>query len=95
MRLISHNKLVDINYDSVMIELEISQCGTGGQIIIRYPEFKVLGSYTKERALAVMEEIRKSYIGESQKVIVSELDDITQFPVQYFPVNHYFLMPKE
>jgi hypothetical protein len=76
MRIISHNKLVDINYDNVMIELEISQCGTGGQISIRYPEFKVLGSYTKERALEVMDEINATNTSlEIWKIRSSNMSD--------------------
>ena len=94
MRIVSKNKCIDVNYDKITVMLDPSAK------TIFYDDKGLgtvqLGVYeTEERALQVMEEIRKSYIGDSQKVIVSELDDITQFPVQYFPVNHYYYMPKE
>ena len=111
MRIISQDKCIDVSYDKhLIIHLEYGtmlHLPSPSEEVIkddeRYHiitklgnEVLSLGKYdTKDRALEVMEEIRKSYIGDSQRIIVPHLDDIAPMPIQYIPVNHYFYMPKE
>ena len=90
MRIISQNMSVDVNYDNndlqvVNKEIFINRNSHNSKITW-------LGGYeTNKRALEVMKEIRESYIGDSQKVLINE----DTFDVKVFPKIHYFYMPKE
>jgi hypothetical protein len=100
MRIVSQNKRVDINYRERGIFLVDNSLNIDAfdSVADRFyinctDNDYILGIYiTEERALEVMEEIRESYIGDSQRLIVSELTNDNS-PLQLIPIQHYFYMP--
>jgi len=99
MRIISQDKMRDINYknnDFYIFEQE-TQKTLGQYEICSFEKVKdnpiLLGEYSSlAKALKVMEMIREAHVGKSQKILVTEEEGKIE---EVINMNYYFYMPKD
>ena len=89
MRIISQDKMRDLNYDTAFLRIN----GNIIEAIHSDGLCSVLGAYSsKRKALKVMDMIREAHVGKSQKILVTEEEGKIE---EVINMNYYFYMPKD